>query len=163
MVIAVPVIVRVAVRSGPVFAATANWTVPFPAPDAPCVTVRKPALLTAVQLHVLGVVTEMDADPPVAGKVVVVTPVMIWQELTVTDWESLPHPAAINKAAATRLARVRRKKDIMIMAAAKAHFSPARRTAWFLDNTDRRPVADRSGARPVAFAFKLRSDERRER
>jgi hypothetical protein len=35
MVIAVPVIVKVAVRSAPVLGATANWTVPFPAPDAP--------------------------------------------------------------------------------------------------------------------------------
>jgi hypothetical protein len=35
MVIAVPVIVRVAVRVAPLFAATANCTVPFPAPDAP--------------------------------------------------------------------------------------------------------------------------------
>lgn len=35
MVIAVPVIVRVAVRAAPVFAATANCTVPFPEPEAP--------------------------------------------------------------------------------------------------------------------------------
>lgn len=78
MVIAVPVIVRVAVRAAPVvFGATENATVPFPEPDAPCATVRKLALLVAVHEHELGVVTEIDADPPAAGKVVVVTPVMI--------------------------------------------------------------------------------------
>ena len=35
MVIAVPVIVNVAVRAGPVLAATVNWTMPSPEPDAP--------------------------------------------------------------------------------------------------------------------------------
>jgi hypothetical protein len=125
--IAVPVIVSVAVRSGPVFAATANWTVPFPEPDAPCVTVRKLALLTAVHAQVLAVATEMEADPPAAGNVVVVTPVMIWHEEPSDDWASFPHPAVINNAAATTLARVRRERDVMIMPAAKAHFSPARR------------------------------------
>jgi hypothetical protein len=35
MTMDVPVIVNVAVRSGPVLAATANWTVPSPEPDAP--------------------------------------------------------------------------------------------------------------------------------
>jgi hypothetical protein len=39
--------------------------------------VRKLPLLTAVQAQVLGVVTEIEADPPEAGNVVVVTPVMI--------------------------------------------------------------------------------------
>jgi len=77
MVIAVPVIVRVAVRAAPVFGASENCTVPFPAPDPPCITVRKLALLVAVHEHELGVVTEIDADPPDAGNVVVVVPVMI--------------------------------------------------------------------------------------
>ena len=77
MVIAVPVIVRVAVRAAPVFAASENCTVPFRAPDAPCITARKLALLVAVHEHELGVVTEIDADPPDAGNVVVVVPVMI--------------------------------------------------------------------------------------
>jgi hypothetical protein len=35
MTMDVPVIVNVAVRSGPVLAATVNWTVPSPEPDAP--------------------------------------------------------------------------------------------------------------------------------
>jgi hypothetical protein len=35
-------------------------------------------LLVAVQVHELSVVTEIDAEPPAAGNVVVVTPVMIW-------------------------------------------------------------------------------------
>jgi hypothetical protein len=34
IVMAVPVIVRIAVRAAPVFGATENWTVPFPAPAA---------------------------------------------------------------------------------------------------------------------------------
>lgn len=78
MVIAVPVIVNVAARSGPVLAATANCTMPSPVPDAPCVMVRNAALLTAAhaQLVPRGL-TEMDADPPAAGNVVVVVPVMI--------------------------------------------------------------------------------------
>ena len=77
--IAVPVIVRTAVRAAPVFCVSANWTIPFPAPEAPCVTVRKVALLVAVHEQVFGVVTEIEADPPEAGKLVVVVPVMIWQ------------------------------------------------------------------------------------
>jgi len=75
--IAVPVIVSVAVRTAPVFAATANFTVPFPAPDEPSLTVRNAALLVAVQVQAGVVVTEIDADPPEAGNDVVVTPVMI--------------------------------------------------------------------------------------
>ena len=35
MTIAVPVIVNVAVRSAPALAASANWTVPDPEPEAP--------------------------------------------------------------------------------------------------------------------------------
>lgn len=77
MTMAVPVIVNVAVRSAPVLAARANWTVPDPEPEAPWVTVRNAALLTAVQAQPVLAVTEMDADPPAAGNVVVVTPVMI--------------------------------------------------------------------------------------
>ena len=109
MVIGVPVIVKIAVRTGPVFAATANWTVPFPEPEAPCVTVRKLALLTAVHAQELGVVTEIDADPPEAGNVVVVTPVMIWQPEG--DVEDLPQAtAATNNAAAAHVVSVRREK-----------------------------------------------------
>src|SRR5262249_42904632 len=79
IVIAVPVIVRVAVRVAPEFGAPSTCTFPLPAPYAPCMIVRKLALLVAVHLHEFGVVTEIDADPPDAAKVVVVTPVMIWQ------------------------------------------------------------------------------------
>jgi hypothetical protein len=110
MVIGVPVIVKIAVRTGPVFAATANWTVPFPEPEAPCVTVRKVALLTAVHAQELGVVTEIDADPPEAGNVVVVTPVMIWQ-LDDGDVEDLLQAAAAtSSAAAENVTNVRREK-----------------------------------------------------
>jgi hypothetical protein len=91
--IAVPVIVSVAVRSAPVFAASVNWTVPSPAPEAPCVTVRKLALLTAVHAQLFDVPTVIEADPPEAGNVVVVTPVMIWQPVGPVD-ESLPQAAA---------------------------------------------------------------------
>lgn len=107
-----PVIVSVAVRSAPAFAATANWTVPFPEPEAPCVTVRKLPLLTAVQAQLLGVVTEIGADPPEAGNVVVVTPVMIWQPLgPVEGLESLPQAAAeTSNAIAERVTRNRRPR-----------------------------------------------------
>jgi hypothetical protein len=88
-VIAVPVIVMIAVRAAPVFWATVNWTVPFPEPEAG-VTVRKLALLVAVHEQVFGVETEIEADPPDAGKLVVVTPVMIWQPGP-GEGESLPH------------------------------------------------------------------------
>ena len=78
MVIAVPVIVNVAVRAAPELAATVNWTMPSPVPDAPWVMVRNAALLTAVHAQLAGVFTEMDGDPPAAENVVVVAPVMIW-------------------------------------------------------------------------------------
>jgi len=100
MVIAVPVIVRVAVRVAPVFAETANCTVPFPDPDAPCMTERKLELLVAVHAHVFGVLTEIDADPPEAGNVVVVTPVMIWQLEGPVEFELL----LLQPAATTRMA-----------------------------------------------------------
>jgi hypothetical protein len=110
MVIGVPVIVRTAVRTGPVFAATANWTVPFPDPEAPAVTVRKLALLTAVHAQVFGVVTEIEAEPPEAGNVVVVTPVIIWQP-DEGDVEDLPQATATtSNAAAKQVASVRREK-----------------------------------------------------
>jgi hypothetical protein len=75
--IAVPVIVNIAVRSVPVLAATVNWTVPSPEPEAPCVTVRNGALLIAVHEQLTGAFTEMDAGPPAARNVVLVGPVMI--------------------------------------------------------------------------------------
>ena len=77
MTIAVPVIVSVAVRCGPVLGATANWTVPSVVPDAPEVIVRNGALLTAVHVQLVPRgLTVIDADPPEAGNVVVVVPVM---------------------------------------------------------------------------------------
>ena len=112
MRIAVPVIVSVAVRSAPVFGATANWTVPSPIPDAPCVTVRKLALLVAVHAQVLELPTEIDADPPEAGNIVVVTPVMIWQPVgPVEDLESSPQAAAeTSNAIAERVMTNRRQR-----------------------------------------------------
>jgi hypothetical protein len=118
MVIAVPVIVRVAVRAAPVFGPTANWTVPFPVPEAPDMTVRKVALLVAVHAHVLGVVTEIDAEPPDAGNVVVVTPVMIWQAVgPVVELEFLSLQAAAERtrARAESIASARREKWQVIM------------------------------------------------
>lgn len=105
---AVPVIVRTAVRAAPVFWATANWTVPFPEPEAPCVTVRKLALLVAVHAQVFGVVTEIEADPPEPGKLVVVVPVMIWQPGLV-EGESSPHASVTVSAEAARMVRIVRR------------------------------------------------------
>jgi len=117
MVIAVPVIVRVATRTTPVFCATANCTVPFPAPEAPCMIVRKLALLVAVHVHELDVVTEIDAVPPEAGNVVVVTPVMIWHpDGPVVELEVLSLQAtAQSKAIIEKVESVRRKKWQMFM------------------------------------------------
>jgi hypothetical protein len=69
---AVPVIVSVAVRAGPLLAARLNCTVPFPVPEAPAVIVIKEALLVAVHAHDAVVVTLIDAEPPPAGNDVVV-------------------------------------------------------------------------------------------
>lgn len=118
MVIGVPVIVRIAVRAAPVFCATANCTLPLPEPDVPSITVRKLALLVAVHAHELGVVTETDADPPDAGNVVVVTPVMIWQPVgPVAELEflSLQPAAPKNRATAEMTASVRREQWEMTM------------------------------------------------
>ena len=113
MVIAVPVIVKLAVRSAPVLGARENWTVPFPDMDAPWVTVMNAALLTAVQAQLAGVLTAMDADPPAAANVVVVTPVMITQEDVVEEPPGatvLPVQAiAIRSSAAEKGMRVRRE------------------------------------------------------
>ena len=110
MVIAVPVIVNVDVRWGPVFGATVNWTTPSPTPDAPWVTVRNAALLTAVHAQ-LEPRTEMeiDADPPAAENVVVVFPVMIWHPPGDVE-ESPPWQAsAPRSSAADKLTRARRE------------------------------------------------------
>jgi hypothetical protein len=52
-----PAIVSVPFRAAPVFAATLKPTDPLPLPDAPDVTVMNPALLAAVHVHPLAVVT----------------------------------------------------------------------------------------------------------
>jgi hypothetical protein len=50
-----------------VFAAQLNAMVPFPLPEAPDVTVSQGALLLAVQLHPVAVVTLTDPEPAVVG------------------------------------------------------------------------------------------------
>ena len=60
--------VTVPVRAaGVVFAATAKVTVPLALPPLPLRKVIQAALLTAVHAHPLVVVTDVAADPPVAG------------------------------------------------------------------------------------------------
>jgi hypothetical protein len=111
--IAVPVIVNVALRAAPVLAATANWTLPVPVPDAPWVTVRNVALLTAVHAHVDGVVTEMLAVPPAAVNAVVVVPVMIWHPPPVEGVGELldpPHASEDSSSAAQAVTRDRRER-----------------------------------------------------
>jgi hypothetical protein len=112
MAIAVPVIVNVAVRAGPLLAATVNWTVPLPVPDAPWVTVRNVALLTAVHAHVEGAVTLMAAVPPAAANAVVVIPVMIWHPPPGYVVDELPPPQAfaISSSAAHAMTRARRER-----------------------------------------------------
>ena len=76
IVVSESVTVNVAVRCAPAFAATVNWMLPSPAPDAPCVTVRNVALLTAPHVQLAAVLIETDDDPPAAENDVVVFPVM---------------------------------------------------------------------------------------
>jgi hypothetical protein len=68
------------------------------------VTVRKLALLVAVHEQLAGVDTEMEADPPAAGNVVVVTPVMMLHD---DDAGFLLQAIARSNAAADRATRVR--------------------------------------------------------
>jgi len=72
----VSVTVITAVRCGPLLAETENAILPSPAPDAPCVMVRNDALLTPPHVQLLVVLTEIDPDPPAAGNVVAVFPVI---------------------------------------------------------------------------------------
>ena len=61
-------IVTVAVRPGPVFAATLRATVPLPVPLAPEVIVSQPCDGVAVQLQPTAAVTAIEvAGPPAAG------------------------------------------------------------------------------------------------
>jgi hypothetical protein len=108
--IAVPVIVNVALRAAPVLAETANWTTPLPMPDAPDVTVRNAALLTAVHAQVDGVVTLIEADPPAAPNIVVVVPVMIWHPPGDVVEELDPQATANNNSAAEKVTRTRRER-----------------------------------------------------
>ena len=80
---------------------------PSPEPDAPCVMVRKLALLVAVHEQVAGVDTEIDADPPAAGNVVVVMPVMMLHE---DDDGFLLQAMTRSNAIAAMMTRVRRLK-----------------------------------------------------
>jgi hypothetical protein len=72
----VSVTVKFAVRCAPLLAATVNAIVPFPDPDAPCVMATNAALLTAPHVQLLDVLTDSDPEPPAAGKLVVVLPVI---------------------------------------------------------------------------------------
>jgi hypothetical protein len=79
------------------------------------VTVRNAALLVAVHVHALVVVTEIDADPPEAGNDVVVTPVMIWQPDGAVV-ESFPQAAAAeSKTTKERMAKTIREKRGALM------------------------------------------------
>jgi len=60
-----PAIVSVALRAGPVVDATPNWTVPFPVPLLPLVTVIHGTLLAAVHPHSGTVATATVLEPPV--------------------------------------------------------------------------------------------------
>ena len=63
-----PPIVTVAVRTGPVFAATLRFTVPLAVPLAPAVIVSQFCEGVAVQLQPVAAVTVIDvAAPPAAG------------------------------------------------------------------------------------------------
>jgi len=66
---------------------------------------RKLALLVAVHEQVAGVDTEIDADPPAAGNVVVVMPVMMLHE---DDVGFLSQAVTRSNAAATTTTRIRR-------------------------------------------------------
>jgi hypothetical protein len=106
----VSVTVKTAVRADPVLVATANWMVPFPEPDAPWVTVRKAALLTAPQVQLLVVLTDTDPEPPAAGKLVIVLPVMTVHPFEPPGDVGLPPQAvATSSSAAMEATRVRLK------------------------------------------------------
>ena len=80
-------------------------------------------LLVAVHEHELGVVTEIDADPPAAGNAVVVVPVMIWQPDGPVEL-SLQLAAANKKAIAEKVTSARRETWRMSMRALVAQITP---------------------------------------
>ena len=59
--------VIVPLRAAPLFVPTENVTVPLPLPEAPCVMVMKPALLVAVHVQPVDVVTLTLCVTPAAG------------------------------------------------------------------------------------------------
>jgi len=63
----VPLMVSVAVRDAPVFAATVKLTVPLPLPDPPLVIVTNVALLVAVHVQPVPAVTGTEPVPPAAA------------------------------------------------------------------------------------------------
>jgi hypothetical protein len=71
------------------------------------VTVRKLALLVAVHAHLAGVFTEMEADPPAAGNVVVVIPVMMLHDDEPGDTGFLLQAITMSNPAAETTTRVR--------------------------------------------------------
>ena len=113
-VVAESVTVNVAVRWAPVLAATLNPMVPSPEPDTPWVMVRNEALLTAPHVQLALVLMEIVAEPPEAGNVVVVFPVMTWHPPEVPDVEELPaglppQATATSRNAEQTATRVRRE------------------------------------------------------
>lgn len=71
--------------------------------------VRKLALLVAVHEQVAGVVTEIEADPPAAGNVVVVMPVMMLHD---DELGFLSQATSTSNAAAETMRRVRQFRFI---------------------------------------------------
>jgi hypothetical protein len=104
----VSVTVNVAVRCGPLLAATVKSMLPFPDPDAPFVTVRKDALLTPPQAQLLVVLIEMDDEPPAAGKDVVALPVITSHPFDPLGDEGLPpHAVAASSSADSEASLIR--------------------------------------------------------
>jgi hypothetical protein len=101
----VSVTVITAVRCGPLLGATENAILPSPAPDAPCVMVRNDALLTAPHVQLLVVLMEIDPDPPAAGNVVVVFPVITWHPPEPLGDEGLSLQAVATKSSPATDAR----------------------------------------------------------
>jgi hypothetical protein len=85
-----PATLMVPLRSGPAFAATLNATEPGPVPPAGGVTKIHGALLTAVQPHPLGAVTEIGGPLPAADPTDAVVVLRVIEQLpaweTVTVW-----------------------------------------------------------------------------
>jgi len=96
---AVPLTTMLADREPPLFAAMLYPTEPLPVPEAPDVTVRKLALLTAVHAHVDAAVTAIVPDVAAALTLVVALPSVTEQELVVV---AVGEVSLFEHAAATR-------------------------------------------------------------